>query len=234
MRVLVVENYDGTALGQLASAFEEAGAEIDHVRAHHGDALPGGPEEHDAMVVLGGGQNALADGDYPHLPELCRLMRAFGDADRSVLGICLGSQLLARAYGGKNVIGGATEFGWHPVELTDSGRADPVFAGVPASFPIFQWHDDTFGLPPGAVRLAGSGTVANQAFRIGRAAYGVQFHFEADRALVETWSQAFADLLDERQPDWARRHPVDAATLGLDADAVGHAIARGWLSTIGA
>ena len=142
MRVLVVENFDGTGIGQVGTALDEAGAGIDLVRAHRGDALPAGPQDHDALVVLGGGQNALADDAYPHLPGLCGLMRAFADADRSVLGICLGSQLLARAYGAENIIGGASEFGWRQVELTPEGAADPV-------------RFDASDLMPGAV---GAGT----------------------------------------------------------------------------
>ena len=232
MRVLVVQNYAGTGLGQVGVALAEAGARIDLVRADLGEALPEGPKGHDALIVLGGGQSALADEQSPWLPQLCGLMRTFGDSGRSVLGICLGSQLLARAYGGANVIGGATEFGWHEVELTPEGAQDPVLAPLPSSFRSFQWHDDTFVLPRGASRLAGSLAVHNQAFRIGRAAYGFQFHFEADRPLVAGWSDLFADWLAERQPGWGERHPADAARFGGEADAAGLAIARGWVGTI--
>lgn len=232
MRVLVVQNFDGTGLGQMRTALDEAGAEVEMARVHRGETLPQRPDGHDALIVLGGGQNALADADNPWLPELCGLMRGFGDAGRSVLGICLGSQLLARAYEAENIIGGASEFGWSQVELTPDGADDPVFAGLSASFPIFQWHDDTFILPRGATRLAGSLDVHNQAFRIGRAAYGVQFHFEADRALVDEWNREFAGWLTERQPDWLRRHPGEAARFGPAADAAGLAIARNWVRTI--
>ena len=83
-----------------------------------------------------------------------------------------------------------------------------MLAAAPESFPIFQWHDDTFTLPEGAMRLAENDVAGNQAFRIGRAAYGVQFHFEADRALVRHWNEAFADYLTEHQPGWA-----EAATM---------------------
>ncbi|MCO5157749.1 MAG: type 1 glutamine amidotransferase [Aquamicrobium sp.] len=233
MRVLVVQNYANTGLGQVGVALAEAGARIDLLRADLGKALPDRPGGHDGLVVLGGGQNALADEQSPWLPQLCGLMRAFGDSGRSVLGICLGSQLLARAYGGQNIIGGATEFGWNEVELTPEGAEDPVLAPLPPSFRSFQWHDDTFVLPRGASRLAGSLAVHNQAFRIGRAAYGFQFHFEADRPLVAEWSGLFADWLAERHPGWSERHPAEAARFGGEADAAGLAIARGWVGTIG-
>lgn len=232
MRVLVVYNFDGGKLGQVGSALDEVGAEIESVRAHLGEALPQGPEGYDALVVLGGVQNALADDHCPWLPKLSGLMRAFGDSGRSVLGVCLGSQLLARAYGGQNIIGGASEFGWQQVDLTPEGADDPLFSGVPASFPIFQWHDDTFNLPQGIERLAGSSTVRNQAFRIGRATYGVQFHFEADRVLVEEWNRVFANWMAENRPGWLERHPVEAERLGPKSDTAGLAIARNWVRTI--
>lgn len=232
MRVLAVQNFPGAGLGQVGPALSEAGAQVDLVLAHEGQALPRGVEGHDALVVLGGAQNARADAESPWLPELCALMRAFGDSGRSVLGICLGSQLLVRAYGGDNIIGGAEEFGWQQVALTPEGRADPLFSDTPAAFPTFQWHDDTFTLPEGAVRLAGSAKVSNQAFRIGRAAYGVQFHFEADRAMVAEWTRDQAATVARRWPDWPGIHPVQAATCGAQADATGLEIARAWVRTV--
>lgn len=232
MRVLVIYNFAGCRLGQIGVALDEAGIEIDLVCAHLGERLPDGPEAHDGMVVLGGVQNALADDASPWLPRLLDLMRAFTEAEKSLLGVCLGSQLLARAYGGTNIIGGASEFGWQRVDLNAEGLADPLFAGMSASFPTFQWHDDTFTLPKGAERLATAAAVENQAYRIGRAAYGVQFHFEADRPLVAEWSRTYADYLAEHQPGWAERHPAEAERHGPASDAAGLLIARNWVQTI--
>lgn len=232
MRVLIIFNFDGCKLGQIGTALEEAGAEIEILRPHESEPIPDTHEHHDGIVVFGGIQNALADDSCPWLPGLVGLMRSFADNGRSVLGVCLGSQLLARACGAQNIIGGASEFGWQQVELTKEGRADPLFEGVPASFPIFQWHDDTFILPKGATRLATSRKVENQAFRTGRAAYGVQFHFEANRDVVSCWNEQFAEHLATHQPQWAEQHPVDAERYGPDAEAVGLAIARNWVRTI--
>ncbi len=231
-RVLVVQNYDNTGLGQVRTALDEAGVEIDLVRAHLGDPLPADSEGHDAAIVLGGGQNALDDAAYPYIPSLLGLIRDFEARDKAVLGICLGSQLMARAFGGSNQIGGANEFGWQQVALTPEAKDDPVVSALPASFRIFQWHDDTFGLPPGAVRLATGSTVSNQAFRVGRAAYATQFHFEADRRLVDEWSRSFSSWLAECQPGWEERRGSEADAHGPQADAAGLAIARAWTSLI--
>ncbi|RVC61195.1 GMP synthase [Mesorhizobium sp. M4B.F.Ca.ET.190.01.1.1] len=232
MRVLVVQNFDNEGLGQIGAALVEAGADIDLRKPYNGEALPVHSGEHDAMVVLGGAQNALDDELCPYFPELLDLTRDFADRDRSVLGICLGSQLLARAFGGENQIGGATEFGWHQVSLTPAAKTDPVLAALPENFPIFEWHDDTFVLPQNAVRLAGSAVAENQAFRLGRAVYGFQFHFEADTPMVRDWSTSFASLIAERHPDWNGRLDGEITRNGSDADAAGLAIARAWVATI--
>ncbi|RWM15227.1 MAG: GMP synthase [Mesorhizobium sp.] len=232
MRVLVVQNFDSKGLGQIGAALVEAGADIDLRRPYRGETLPQDSDAHDAMVVLGGAQNALDDEICPYFPELLDLTRDFAGKDRAVLGICLGSQLVARAFGGENRIGGASEFGWHKVSLTPAAKADPVLAALPENFPIFEWHDDTFVLPENAVRLAGNEVAENQAFRIGRAVYGFQFHFEADRPMVRDWSRSFAPLIAERHPDWNDRLDDEMARNGPDADAAGLAIARAWVATI--
>lgn len=232
MRVLVVENDRVTLLGQIGVALEEAGADLDICRPHAGDALPADETGHDAIVVMGGPQNALDDESHGYLPALAALMRRFGDTDKSVLGVCLGSQLLARTYGARNHIGTAPEFGWCSVALTTEGAGDPVLSAAPASFPIFQWHSDTFSLPEGAVRLATNGTAENQAFRIGRAVYGTQFHFEANRQVVDEWVATFPDQIAGAAPEWYERRAALAAENGPRADATGLALARAWVATI--
>jgi len=232
MRVLIIQNFDGAGPGQVGTALTEAGAELDLRKPYLGDPLPETAAEHDALLVLGGSQSALDDDAHPYIPPLLSLLRDFGDSGRSVLGICLGGQLLARAYGARNLLGAAPEFGWHGITRTSEGAADPVLAAVPEAFVSFQWHDDTFTLPSDAVRLAANPAAQNQAFRIGRACYGFQFHFEADCPLVGEWTQMFAHSLAERHPDW--RHDEEEAAHGPAADAAGLALARAWVSTIAA
>ena len=234
MRILIVENLRGTSLGQVEVALTEAGAEQIWVRPWNAEALPAATEGFDGMVVLGGEQSALDDELHPYLPELASLMKRFGDEDKAVLGICLGSQLLARAHGGANLLGQHREFGWHRVALTDTGRTDPIFAAVDGEFPIFEWHSDSFTLPDGAVHLAQSGAVANQCFRIGRASYGMQFHFEASRPVVEAWNRDFEATIERMMPGWLANYETHAVTDGVHADAAGLAIARAWVAQIAA
>ncbi|KPH09722.1 type 1 glutamine amidotransferase [Rhizobium acidisoli] len=232
MRVAVVENMRNTGLGALARALDEAGAHIEWFRVWQDGILPRDIVGHDALVVLGGEQSALDDETHPYLPELAQLSRRFGDAGKPVLGICLGSQILARAYGADNHLGTAREFGWHKIGVTAEGRADPVLSALGDEFTIFEWHADTFSLPEGAVRLATSPVAENQAFRIGRAVYGTQFHFEADRAVVEQWKAEFPATIERIAPGWLENHAELAARHGGAADAAGLAIAHAWVGLI--
>ena len=232
MRVLVVQNYQNTGLGQVGRALEEAGAEIDLRQPYLDQILPDDDLDHDALVVLGGDQSALDDDAYPYLPELARLIKRFGDADKAVLGICLGSQLVARGYGGENLLGRPAEFGWREVTGTVEAKSDPVLSAVPQKFPIFHWHSDTFTLPEGAVHLASSQMTRNQAFRIGRAVYGIQFHFEADTKLVDEWKRVFHDQIENIDPHWLVNYRTYLERDGAEADAAGLALARAWVALI--
>jgi GMP synthase-like glutamine amidotransferase len=231
MRVAIVENTRVTHHGLVGVALHERAALIDLYRPWTGQPLPEAPDA-DALVVFGGEQAATDDDIHPYLPRLADLMAAYTAADRPVLGICLGSQILARAYGAENHLGTAPEFGWVEVALTDAGRADPVLSMVPERFPVFQWHSDTFTLPEGALHLAQSPTARHQAFRIGRATYGTQFHFEASRAVVQDWLQSFPDSIARLDPAFAERHADLARRHGETADAHGLAIARAWVGLI--
>jgi GMP synthase-like glutamine amidotransferase len=232
-RVLVVENFPATPPGIVGDALAEAGVTVDRRRADLGAPLPMDPSGHDGIVVLGGGQSALDDADYPYLPVLADLTRAFGEAGKPVLGICLGAQIVARAHGAANILGRPIEFGWREVRATDAGRTDPVISVIGAAVPLFHWHNDTFTLPPGAAHLAASDMTTFQAFRIGRAVYGIQFHFEADRRLVAEWTRDLADIIAESDSTWATRHAAEAARHGPAADAAGAALARAWVRLVG-
>jgi GMP synthase (glutamine-hydrolysing) len=228
MRILIVENYPNAHAGLVGQALREAGARIEIRFTHRGEPLPAEPDGYDGLVVLGGEQNALADDAHSYLPALAALTRAFGERDKAVLGICLGAQLVARGHGATNLLGGPFEFGWGEVRPTAAAARDPVLSVIGDGAPLFHWHSDTFTLPPGAVHLATSDRTAHQAFRIGRAVYGIQFHFEADRTLVERWNVEFADQIAAHTPDWPERYPGEAARHAEAADAAGAAVARAW------
>ena len=125
--------------------------------------------------------------DYPYLkPEVDAINRAI-DNEMPVLGICLGSQLLAKALGATVVKNKEKEIGWYDVSPTKEGALDPLISNFIGTEKIFQWHGDTFKLPKGAVLLASSELCKNQAFRYGDNIYGFQFHLEVDESMIYRW-----------------------------------------------
>lgn len=186
-KLLVFQHVPAEPLGTLDPMFRDAGFRIRYVNFHRrGDARVAVDRYH-GLIVLGGPMAADEFDRHPHLAyEQAAIREAIG-AGIPVLGICLGAQLMAACLGGTTLRGAAPEFGWFRVEPTGEGKTDPLFAHFDAAEPIFQWHSDTFTLPPGAIHLARSATCAYQAFRIGERAYGFQFHLEADAALIRRW-----------------------------------------------
>lgn len=233
MRVAIIENTGGTQHGQVGVALSEAGAIIDQYRPYLGQPLPETLGGVDGLVVFGGEQSALADTTHPYLGALAGLMRAGVEGGKAVLGICLGSQLMARGFGAQNHVGTAPEFGWVTITPTDAAQSDPVLATVATGFTAFQWHSDTFDLPSGAIHLARNPAAQNQAFRIGRAGYATQFHFEANRNVVAEWTKRFPALIEAMAHGWIAEHERHAATSGAAADVAGLALARAFVGQIG-
>ncbi len=148
------------------------------LRIDEGDELPD-PTSVERLVVLGGGMNTDQADEHPWIPVERDWLRRLVDADRAdVLGICLGSQLLAEALGGSVGRTDAPEIGWTRIELTDEGRDDRVFGALPETFDAMQWHGDAWTLPPGARLVATSAGCPTQAFTFGDRVRAVQFHPE--------------------------------------------------------
>lgn len=155
-------------------------------RLYRGEPLPT-VGRGDALIVLGGAMGVNDIGRYPYLAGVMDLIRRAVDARIPYLGICLGGQLLASAFGAAVVADRWGEQGTLQVELTDAGRGDPLFAGVPERFTTFQWHNDSFDIPDGGSLLASSAACPHQAFRISGTAWGVQFHPEVTEEIIRVW-----------------------------------------------
>ena len=139
------------------------------------------------LIVMGGPMNVDETDAYGFLAREIEWLRTAIDAGLPVLGICLGSQLVAKALGAKVVPNGVKEIGWYPLELTGEAADDPLLAGCPRRSTVFQWHGDTFELPTCAVQLARSPLCENQAFRYRQGVYALQFHIEVTAEMIETW-----------------------------------------------
>lgn len=191
---LVVQHGEPERPFALGSALVEAGVDLLVCRTYDGEAVPTDCEGLDGLVVMGGFMSASSDDDFPtRRAELALLADAIHRAVPT-LAICLGAQLLAVAAGGRAFAGPAgLDVGWAPVWLTQAAEHDVLVGGAPASFTVLHWHGDTFDLPPGAVHLASGERYANQAFRVGDHAWGLQFHLEVDSDALAAFTTAFAE-----------------------------------------
>jgi GMP synthase (glutamine-hydrolysing) len=153
-------------------------------------------EDAGGVIVLGGTMSVGDTTEFPFLLPLKAFIRELVHKGIPYLGICLGGQLLAEVLGGKVHLRKHGEKGCSEIALTESGANDPLFTGISREFISFQWHSDSFEPPPGALHLARSDACRYQAFRWGRAAYGLQFHPEVTQMIIQEWSE---DLHDDRR-----------------------------------
>lgn len=185
--------------------FEDPGSILDWaaVRGHRvthtrlfrrGQEMPR-PSDFDWLVVMGGPMGATDDAEYPWMAAEKHLIAEAIDGDRTVLGICLGAQLLADVLGARVYGNDETEIGWFPVTLTPAGGASPLTASLPREFEAFHWHGDTFDVPKGGVALASSAACRNQAFSVGDNVLGLQFHLEVTLAGARRLADACGDQL---------------------------------------
>lgn len=197
-RILVFQHVAAEPLGTLDPLIRRRGHRIRFVNfEREPDAQPQ-VDRYRGLIVLGGPMNVDDQAERPHLRTELRVIEAMLKQGKPVLGICLGAQLLAHALGAPVRRHPVTEIGWHRLQLTDAGRADPVLALLTNNTPVFQWHAQSFDIPDGAQHLARTETCEPQAFRWGNNAYGLQFHLEMDAPLIERWLQnpAYREELD--------------------------------------
>jgi GMP synthase (glutamine-hydrolysing) len=203
-KVLVVQHVAEEPPGVIGEALEDAGLEIATARVFRGDAVPVSSEGFSAVVLMGGPMGVHEADNHRHLWQEMQLIESALRADVPLLGICLGSQLLAAVLGAKVAPAGFLEVGWFPVTLEGGARDDALLGSCPRSFTALHWHGDAFELPAGAVHLARSEKTAVQAFRSGRA-YGLLFHAEVDAVQLAYMARAFES---------------DVAQAGTTADAI--------------
>ena len=141
------------------------------------EVLPS-PESVDWIVVMGGPMNVYEYRLHPWLREEKRFLAAALEANKTILGVCLGAQLLADVLGAKVYQNAEKEIGWLPISLRSGSGTDLFFPGAPCELTVFHWHGDTFDLPVGADWLASSVGCAHQAFAFGERVVGLQFHLE--------------------------------------------------------
>jgi GMP synthase (glutamine-hydrolysing) len=185
--VVCVRNDRDDTLGITAAVLAEAGVPLTRVDAFEAEVRWPDLEEIGGLIVFGGEMNVDEIDRHPYLLTQRALMRRAADAGLPVLGICLGAQMLARAFDAPVYRAPVRELGFKPVRVTDLGQRDALLGAFQSGDRVFQWHEDTFDLPAGADLLVAGDDVPIQAFRLGGQAWGVQFHFEVDADGVEAW-----------------------------------------------
>ena len=152
------------------------------------------------IIILGGPMNVYEEDRYPFLKDEDLFIQEAIQRRKTVLGICLGAQLIAKALGAKVFKAPMKEIGWYDVSLTISGSQDRFFSNLPKTFPVFQWHGDTFEIPKRGNLIATSDFVRHQAFRYGEKVYGLQFHLEVTEEMIKEWMKTYEEELKGPQP----------------------------------
>ncbi|MBU5613270.1 type 1 glutamine amidotransferase [Geomonas azotofigens] len=193
---LIVQNDPLCPAGGLLRLLDDSGHPYRCLAAYAAETFPD-PATCTGIVVLGGEMGVHDTAEHPHIALVVDFIRAALTAGTPLLGICLGGQLLSHAAGG--VVSSPSphrEMGICGVELNGEGSADPLFAGIATHFVTFQLHNDSFTVPPGGTLLASSDACPFQAFRLPGCVYGVQFHPEVGRAIVDAWDGLFSPRAD--------------------------------------
>ncbi len=220
--VLVIKHIDIEGPGTLGDFMQNNGIPYQVVDAFLEDSYVEEPADYSAVIILGGPMGVYDDEELcPFLSWEDAFLKKVIREEIPALGICLGAQLIAKAAGARITKAPEKEIGWSEVSLTGDGRADSLFEGFLPNILVFQWHGDTFEVPPGGKRLAQSNVCPNQAFRVGTA-YGLQFHLEVTPPMINQWMDAYKGELDQLKDtvdskEIARQSEENAETFEIQA-----------------
>jgi GMP synthase (glutamine-hydrolysing) len=204
--VLAISHQRDAGPGVFAEAIEASGAKLEEWLPAEQAEPPLDPRECDAVFTLGGAMHVDQEERHGWIAEEKALLAELIAAGTPLLGLCLGAQMVAAAVGAAPRRATRPEIGWFPVELTAEGEDDPLLGPLAPAFEAFQWHSYEFPLPPGAVPLARS-ELCLQAFRLGEAIWGLQFHPEVSAADARAWTEGY-------------RSDEDAVRTGVDPEAL--------------
>ena len=199
MNVLIIKHVDIEGPGLIEYCLNQRRLPY-QVLCLDSDARLPRPEGFTHIILLGGPMNVYEEDRYPFLKDEDLFIKEAVQRGKFILGICLGAQLIAKALGAKVFKAPVKEIGWFDVSLTEIGLQDPLFSNLPKTFPVFQWHEDTFDIPKSAKLIATSSSVPHQAFRYGDNAYGLQFHLEVTEEMIQEWMKTYEEELKGSQP----------------------------------
>lgn len=198
MKVLVIQNSVRDPIGVLGEHLVKLGAMLftwlpeQHATPPVGDFA--------GLIILGGHMNAHEDDNYPYLKHVVDLIHQFHAENKPIMGVCLGSQLIARAFGSQVYPHSQPELGFSPLRVVEPLATEPWLQTCPVDLHIMQWHFDTFDLPVQATLLMTNDICKHQAYRIGTNIYGFQFHLEVTPDIIADWLAAKSDWIDTHYP----------------------------------
>lgn len=199
--VWVIQHIECETPGTIADALKAEAISLQTMNAYKGEPVPKEMGAAAGLVIMGGPMGVYEEDRYPFLCDEIRLIEQAVKEDKAVLGVCLGSQLLAKALGARVTKGKKKEIGWYPVSLAEGATKDRLWTGVEPSFTAYHWHGDVFELPRGAELLASSASTPYQAFRYGGRAYGFLFHMEVTEKIITEMVRTFSEELKEEGID---------------------------------
>ncbi len=229
--VCIIQHVAVETPGLIAGALKAHHISLDFIRPFAGERIPRRIGDHAGLVVMGGPMGVDEQGKYPFLRREIHLIQDALSERRPVLGICLGSQLLAAALGASVMRGRQKEIGWHSVTLNQATASDALWRGLPKSFTAFHWHGDVFQLPHAATSLASSRLTEHQAFCHGESAYGLLFHLEMTEQVIRRMTRMFRGELHEA--GLSERPVLDRVAAQLPAlHTIGRAVFGRWAALV--
>ena len=210
MRVLAFRHVPFEGLGLIEPALRLRRIEVDYADPYQPGTTRPDVARYDALIFMGGPMSV--NDDLPCLRQEMDFIRQAIAQRQPILGICLGSQLIARAMGATVRRNAAKEIGWYGLQFTPAAADDRLFAGL-SKETVFHWHGETFDLPPGAELLASSNLCRNQAFRAGEHVYGLQFHLEVTPEMIADWCAQDENCGDVRELEAAIDPSFNAARM---------------------
>ena len=200
-RVLIFQHAEPEHPGLITTALESVGVESEIIRTDLGGALPPSLEGSDGLIIMGGPQSVYEEDRFPFLKGEKLLAREAVDKGKPMLGVCLGSQIIADVLGADVRPGGGMELGWRDVRRSPAVADDEVLSSLPDSFTPMHWHGDVFDLPAGAASIGGSDMTPVQGFVYGRHVYALLFHLEMTEHQIRQMAELFPDDLHRANVD---------------------------------